>query len=183
MSQTSFQGGAPPPSGSSIIAGAEGYPTIADGTTITGNGTAEHPLAAAPLQSLATVTVRLYDNTTGDTIGGAQRTILANGSSGSVSLVTFLNNVPDDASEVTLEIKTTAGTVRIRPQTHPDSESAAVIVQNTDGSSFLGNYGTELSEDFSTSSTTFTTVLAVDFTPGAGSDLQFVAAVNFDWIA
>lgn len=139
------------------------------------------PGPPGPATELAIVTVRITDDTTGTVVGGSQ-TIFASGQGGSISLLEVLDDVADDGSNFTLEIKVSAGTVRVRPATQPDSESAALAVNNVATGSFLQNANTELGVDFSTASAAFVTLLNVNMTPVAATSVQVFASINFTWV-
>ncbi len=75
-----------------------------------------------------------------------------------------------------------AGTVRVRPVTVPDSESAALVVNDVVAGTFIQNQNSSRGTDFSTASTSFVTLLNVTITPTLASSLQIFATVNFSWV-
>ena len=138
-----------------------------------------------PAEALAVVTVRVTNENDiapfTRTVGGST-TIVASGQGGSISLLQTLDNVSGDDTTVTLEIKVSAGTVRVRPVTAPDSESSALVVNNVNTGTFIDKFTEELIADFSTPSTTFVQLLQVVFDATPGSSLQTFATVNFTWV-
>lgn len=137
-----------------------------------------------PAAELAVVTVRVTNvndiSPFTRTVGGST-TIVASGQGGSISLLQVLDGVSGDDTTVTLEIKVSSGTVRVRPVTAPDSESSALVVNNVKTGTFIDQFTAALGADFSTSSTSFVTLLTVLFNAQAGTSLQTFATVNFTW--
>lgn len=134
-----------------------------------------------PPALLATITTRITDDTTG-TVTGGSFSVFAAGQAGSISLLGLFDDVPDDSSTFTLEIKVSSGTVRVRALTQPDSEDAALAVNNVAVGSFFQNVDDNLAVDFSTNSNVFVTLLSVVMTPAAATDIQLFASINFTWV-
>lgn len=160
-------------------------PTGSPGSTgPTGSGSTGPMGTTGPAAELAVVTVRVTnvnDISPFTRIVGGSTTIVASGQAGSISLLQTLDGVSGDDTDVTLEIKVSSGTVRVRPVTAPDSESSALIVNNVNTGTFIDKFTAELAADFSTSSTTFVTLLTVGLNATPGSSLQTFATVNFTW--
>jgi hypothetical protein len=130
--------------------------------------------------ALATVTARIIDGPVGQLCGAAV-SIFASGQHGSISLLASVDNTADDANDVNLEIKVSGGTLRIRPVTAPDEESAALLIDNVATGSFIDDADAQLAADFTTTSTSFVPLLVATLTPVPGTDLRVWATVNFTW--
>jgi hypothetical protein len=104
------------------------------------------------------------------------------GEAGSIALLIPIPNVGSATVTFTLEVAVSVGTLRIRPVTAPNSESAGLVVNDVTTGTFIQGQSAALGVDFSTSSAAFVTLLSVTITPTVGSDLQLFAAINFTWI-
>jgi hypothetical protein len=143
-------------------------------------GDCDNPAGPTPPAILAVVKIRITDDTTGSIVGGAQ-SIFVTGQNGSISLLEAFDDAADDSSNFTLEIAVTSGTVHIQPVAQPDTESAALVVNNVAAGMFLQTLDDELAVDFSTASVAFVPLLVVTMTPTAGTSIQAFASVNFTW--
>jgi hypothetical protein len=163
--------------GSNGVTGPTGIGTTGPtGPCCTGPTGAGGPTGPAGI--LSTVAIRIIDGPNGDNIGASQ-TMLVAGQAGSISILFTNPSAADDDHDITLEIRTSSGTVRIRPATQPDTESAGLAMNNPGGPN---GAGVQLGADFSTSSALFVTLLVTDLTPVNLTPLQVFATVNFTWV-
>lgn len=129
-----------------------------------------------PADILATVTARILDGT--HVICGSSVSMTAFGA-GVISLL-YERAVSDDERSVELEIKTSAHTIHIRPDTRRDSEGASLIVNNVDTVTWLESYPSNLNSDFLTASTAFVALLSSPpFSPPLRSRLIYQAYISF----
>lgn len=132
---------------------------------------------AGPAGILATVTARIFDGPDG--VRGAGAVAMTAYGAGVISILYGPIATADDARTVDLEIKTTAGTVRVRAS-QPDSEGASIVVQNITNVTYASS---NIAVDFSTASLVFVPLLSTPgFTPAPGDQLMYQAYVAFTLI-
>lgn len=151
-------------------------PTLT-GLTLTGVPSGSVVSTSGVLSSVVaqTATFRLNDGPQGIILGGGGTSRGAGNDS--VALMYDYPNVSDDGRTIDIECKITSGTLSIRPISHPDSESASIIIYDITANIY---YNANLAVDFTSTSTSFVTLLSSpNFTPGDGDHLVIWANINF----